>query len=179
MSFLRSTSSWPTRCRTWPRMGAGVLDHCAKPRLAEAIARFKSSGPERGNRPITSFQSAGLRFSKYSPVEGTTQSPAMKFLKSMAFTVRDRRMERGSYRRRAGMGRPRPRHSRDPNPRRDRYRRHAAAERRIRLGQFREQLVHLSHLAIPIALFGILVFRHYAAPPPSPPRANPYRSIFL
>src|SRR6266853_575411 len=118
MSSLRLTSSWPTRCRTWPRMGAGVLDHCAKPRLAEAIARFKSSGPERGKRPITSFQSAGLRFSKYSPVEGTTQSPAMKFLNSgggaMAFTVGDKRKERESYHRGGATVGDQP--TRDPRP---------------------------------------------------------------
>src|SRR6266446_2335556 len=101
--------SCPTRCSTCPRIGAGVLDHCAKPRLADAIARFTSSGPERGKRPMTSFQSAGLRLSKYSPVEGTTQSPAMKFLKSMAFTVRDRRMELESYRTRAATVDDRPR----------------------------------------------------------------------
>src|SRR5213592_514858 len=102
MASLRSTKSCPTRCSTCPRIGAGVLDHCAKPRLADATARFKSSGPERGKRPMTSFQSAGLRFSKYSPVDGTTQSPAMKFLNSagavIAWAVRDRRMEREFFR---------------------------------------------------------------------------------
>src|SRR5207237_7751983 len=66
--------------KTRPRIGAGVLDHCANPRLADATARSRSSAPERGNRPITSFQSAGLRFSKWSPVAGATHSPAMKFL---------------------------------------------------------------------------------------------------
>src|SRR6266850_74273 len=81
IASFRSTSSSPTRCSTWPRTGAGVLDHWAKPRLADSIAFSMSAGPERGNRPITSFQSAGLRFSKYSPVEGATHSPAMKFLK--------------------------------------------------------------------------------------------------
>src|SRR6266850_2180279 len=80
ISSLRSTSSSPTRNSTWPRIGAGVFDHWAKPRFAEATARLRSSGPDRGNRPMTSFQSAGLRFSKYSPVEGATHSPAMKFL---------------------------------------------------------------------------------------------------
>src|SRR5204863_3632957 len=94
----------PTRCNTWPRIGAGVLDHCAKPRLADAMARFRSSAPERGNTPMTSFQSAGLRFSKYSPVAGTTQSPAMKFLNcggAMVLRVRDRGKERESCHRSA------------------------------------------------------------------------------
>ena len=30
----------------------------------DVIGTFPRSGPERGKRPITSFQSAGLRFSK-------------------------------------------------------------------------------------------------------------------
>src|SRR6267143_595572 len=81
IASFRWTSSSPTRCSTWPRIGAGVLDHRTKPRRADSIAFSMSAGPERGNRPITSFQSAGLRFSKYSPVEGATHSPAMKFLK--------------------------------------------------------------------------------------------------
>src|SRR5690242_8497223 len=80
-SSLRWTSKSPTRCSTSPRIGAGVLDHWANPRLADAMARVTSSGPERGKQPITSSQSAGLRFSKYAPVRGATHSPAMKFLK--------------------------------------------------------------------------------------------------
>src|SRR5207247_950430 len=51
-----------------------------------ATARATSSGPERGKQPMTSFQSAGLRFSKYAPVVGTTHSPAMKFLKLSAIS---------------------------------------------------------------------------------------------
>src|SRR5258708_5731328 len=278
ISSLRSTKSCPTRCSTWPRIGAGVLDQCAKPRLADATARFKSSAPERGKRPMMSFQSAGLRFSKYSPVEGTTQSPAMKFLNSggeaMAFhglgtkewnrsfpvharqqlatgqretpdhqddrqRVRDAqpafpgtqrapdsgdrhgrrankiedefepagvrvrpdehadaqtdpkphtepgREPRASPCRAGRMQSARASDTAEPGTRRDRYRRHAAAQRRLGVRQLREQLVHLAHLAIPVALFGILLF-HVAPPvspapaaPPSPPRANPYRSIFL
>ena len=50
-------------------------------RWAEAAARPTSAGPDFGKRPIRSFQSAGLRFSKNSPVEGSTHAPAMKFLK--------------------------------------------------------------------------------------------------
>src|SRR2546430_1383788 len=49
-------------------------------------ARATSSGPERGKQPMTSFQSAGLRFSKYAPVVGATHSPAMKFLKLSAIS---------------------------------------------------------------------------------------------
>src|SRR5690242_7565073 len=78
---FRCTSRSPTRWSTSPRSGAGVLDHCAKPRLADSTARATSSGPDRGKQPMTSFQSAGLRFSKYAPVRGPTHSPAMKFLK--------------------------------------------------------------------------------------------------
>src|SRR5437763_15428915 len=81
ISSLRWTSRTPTRCSTSPRIGAGVLDHCANPRWADATARVTSSGPERGKQPITSSESAGLRFSKYAPVRGATHSPAMKFLK--------------------------------------------------------------------------------------------------
>src|SRR6266513_1187581 len=78
---LRCTSKSPTRCSTSPRIGAGVLDHWANPRWADATARVTSSGPDRGKQPITSSHSAGLRFSKYAPVRGATHSPAMKFLK--------------------------------------------------------------------------------------------------
>src|SRR5436190_12713461 len=49
-----------------------------------------------------------------------------------------------------------------------------AAESGVRLGQLREQLVHLAHLAIPVPF--LLFVDHY--PPPSL-RARPYRSIFL
>src|ERR1043165_8641422 len=86
-SALRSTSSCPTRCNTCPRIGAGVFDHCANPRFAAAIARGRSAAPERENSPIGSCQSAGLRFSKYSPVDGATQSPAMKFLNRGAVMI--------------------------------------------------------------------------------------------
>src|SRR5438309_6026089 len=85
---LRSTSSWPTRCSTWPRTGAGVFDQRANPRCAEAIARCMSVGVERGNNPIRSFWSAGLRFSKYSPLVGAAHSPAMKFLKCSGIDCR-------------------------------------------------------------------------------------------
>src|SRR3989441_770624 len=81
ITSLRCTSRSPTRCSTSPRIGAGVRLQVAKPRWADATARATSSGPERGKQPITSSQSAGLRFSKYAPVVGATQSPAMKFLK--------------------------------------------------------------------------------------------------
>src|ERR1700688_1088152 len=37
-----------------------------------------SSGPDRGNSPMRSSQSAGFRFSKYAPVVGATHSPATK-----------------------------------------------------------------------------------------------------
>src|SRR5216117_3810891 len=86
ISSLCWTSRSPTRCNTSPRIGAGVLYHWAKPRCAAATARATSSGPERGKQPITSFQSAGLRFSKYAPVVGATHSPAMKFLKLSAIS---------------------------------------------------------------------------------------------
>ena len=61
--------------------GAGVRDHCVKPRCADATARRTSSEPDLGNWPTRSDQSAGLRFSNNSPVEPSTQAPAMKFLK--------------------------------------------------------------------------------------------------
>src|SRR6266550_4819706 len=54
------------------------------------IGCFTSSGPERGKQPITSSESAGLRFSKYAPVRGATHSPAMKFLKFSGMSARQR-----------------------------------------------------------------------------------------
>src|SRR2546422_8344615 len=95
IASLRWTSRSPTRCSTSPRIGAGVLDHWANPRLADATARATSSGPERGKQPITSSQSAGLRFSKYAPVRGATHSPAMKFLKFSGMSVLGVRCEVG------------------------------------------------------------------------------------
>src|SRR5690606_38200827 len=48
------------------------------PARAELTARSTSSAPDSGHSPIRSLRSAGLRFSKYSPVEGSTHSPPMK-----------------------------------------------------------------------------------------------------
>src|SRR2546430_12096006 len=48
------TTLFRSRCSTCPRIGAGVLDHRANPRLADVIARFRSSGPERKKRPMRS-----------------------------------------------------------------------------------------------------------------------------
>src|SRR5437773_1604320 len=63
-----------------PRSGAGVWAQPAIAAFAAAAARSTSSLPERGHRPIRSLCRAGLRFSKYAPVDGSTHSPPMKFL---------------------------------------------------------------------------------------------------
>ncbi len=80
-SSLRCVRRSPTRRRTSPRAGAGVRFQRAKPRTALATARSTSACPERGKRPIRSRVSAGLRFSKWAPVEGSTHCPSMKFWK--------------------------------------------------------------------------------------------------
>src|SRR2546421_9300018 len=78
----------------------------------------------------------------------------------------------------AGVQRSRRTDAGDARTGRDRHGRHAAAERRLALRQLREEPVHLTHLAIPVALFLILLLLlHWT--PPSPPRDRPYRSIFL
>ena len=69
----------PTRRSTSPRAGAGVRRHRSNPRAADATARSTSAAFESGKRPIRSRVSAGLRFSKYSPLAGAHQAPAMKF----------------------------------------------------------------------------------------------------
>ena len=61
-------------------MGAGVARQWANPRRAASTARSTASLPERGQSPIRSDWRAGFRFSKYSPVAGSTHSPPMKFL---------------------------------------------------------------------------------------------------
>src|SRR2546422_7714288 len=68
-------------------------------------------------------------------------------------------------------------HTADHGARRDGDRRHAPAERRLGVRQLRQQLVHLTHLAIPIALLWIFRFHtiHHPPPPhppPPPPRAQ-------
>src|SRR5436190_1034142 len=43
----------------------------------------RPSPPDFGNRPISSLWLAGFRFSKCSPVAGSTHLPLMKFLKTL------------------------------------------------------------------------------------------------
>ena len=88
--------------RIAPRSGAGVRRHVSKPCLAAATARSRSSAPERGNRPMRSLWRAGLRFSKYWPVAGSTHSPPMKFLKVSAMVGFGSDRVRGSDRARSG-----------------------------------------------------------------------------
>src|SRR5438309_2049665 len=64
------------------RAGAGVFRQTSKPHFADCTARSTSSSLDSGKRPMMSDLSAGFTFSKYSPVDGATHFPAMKFLKS-------------------------------------------------------------------------------------------------
>src|SRR5437763_623059 len=146
MASLRSTSRSPTRCSTSPRTGAGALDHCANPRWADATARATSSGPERGQQPMTSSRSAGLRFSTYAPVAGATHWPPTQSLKLSAL------------RRQRGVAAPSRRHG---GERRLFGGRLPAAQRRVRVGELLEQTVYLGHLFVPIPL--LVAWRHYAS----------------
>src|SRR5688572_17083897 len=80
ISSLRVARISPARRITSPRNGAGVRRQTSNPRFADSTARSRSSAFDRGQDPITSFGSAGLRFSKYSPLAGATHSPAIRFL---------------------------------------------------------------------------------------------------
>src|SRR5512143_732973 len=86
----------PRRRSTSPRAGAGVLRHSSNPRRADSTARSTSAAPDSGNRPIVSERSAGLRFSKYSPPTGETQSPPMKFLNDFMSPVVCEPVENGA-----------------------------------------------------------------------------------
>src|SRR5216684_5680433 len=65
------------------RRGAGTSRHLAKARLAASTAASTSALADFWKMPTTSRVSAGLRFSKVSPVEDSTHSPSMKFLKTL------------------------------------------------------------------------------------------------
>ncbi len=77
ISRFRAVMRSPTLRSASPRCGAGTFRHAANPRFADSTAFSTSSGPDDGKRPSTSSHRAGLRFSLYSPVEGSTHSPAM------------------------------------------------------------------------------------------------------
>src|SRR5437588_5028943 len=64
------------------RRGAGTSRHLAKARFAASTAASTSALADFWKMPTTSRVSAGLRFSKVSPVEDSTHSPSMKFLKT-------------------------------------------------------------------------------------------------
>src|ERR1051325_2494532 len=87
ISSFRRVRMSPTRRSTSPRAGAGVLLHSSKPHLADRTASATSASPDSGNRPMMSLLSAGFTFWKYSPVEGATHLPPMKFLKSVMFDL--------------------------------------------------------------------------------------------
>src|SRR5258706_13620553 len=63
------------------RRGAGTSRHLVKARLAASTAASTSALADFWKMPTTSRVSAGLRFSKVSPVEDSTHSPSMKFLR--------------------------------------------------------------------------------------------------
>src|SRR6202051_5391474 len=65
------------------RRGAGTRRHLAKARLAASTAASTSALADFWKIPTRSRVSAGLRFSKVSPVEDSTHSPSIKFLKTL------------------------------------------------------------------------------------------------
>src|SRR6266446_4414057 len=81
-SSLRSTRISAARKTISARRGAGTSLHLAKARLAASTAASTSALADFWKTPTTSRVLAGLRFSKVSPVEDSTHSPSMKFLKT-------------------------------------------------------------------------------------------------
>ncbi len=79
-SSLRSISISAARKTISARRGAGTRRHLAKARLAASTAASTSALADFWKMPTRSRVSAGLRFSKVSPVEDSTHSPSMKFL---------------------------------------------------------------------------------------------------
>ena len=71
------------RLRVVARRGAGTSRHLVKARLAAATAASTSALADFWKMPTRSRVSAGLRFSKVSPVEDSTHSPSIKFLKTL------------------------------------------------------------------------------------------------
>src|ERR1700722_12650234 len=69
------------------RRGAGTSRHFLKARLAASTAASTSALPDFWKMPTRSRVSAGLRFSNVSPVEDSTHSPSMKFLKTRVWVV--------------------------------------------------------------------------------------------
>src|SRR6202451_4537877 len=65
------------------RRGAGTSLHLVKARLAASTAASTSALADFWKMPTTSRVSAGLRSSKVSPVEDSTHSPSMKFLRTL------------------------------------------------------------------------------------------------
>src|SRR5258708_38434694 len=64
---------------TSARRGAGTRRHFTNARLAASTAASTSALADFWKIPTTSRVSAGLRFSKVSPVPDCTHSPSMKF----------------------------------------------------------------------------------------------------
>src|SRR5580704_11275439 len=62
------------------RRGAGIRRHLAKAAFAAPTAASTSALPDLWKMPTTSRMSAGLQFSKVSPVDASTHSPSIKFL---------------------------------------------------------------------------------------------------
>src|SRR5216683_1910909 len=65
------------------RRGAGTSRHLAKARLAASTAASTSALADFWKIPTRSRVSAGLRFSKVSPVDDSTHSPSIKFLNTL------------------------------------------------------------------------------------------------
>src|SRR5215472_13614388 len=84
-SSLRSISISAARKTISARRGAGTRRHLTKARLAASTAALTSSLFDFWKMPTRSRVSAGLRFSKVSPVEESTHSPSIKFLNTRAW----------------------------------------------------------------------------------------------
>src|SRR4029077_4557100 len=86
-SSLRFTRVSAARYRISARLGAGTKRHVWNASLAASTAASTSSAVERGNIPTNSRVFAGLRSSNAMPLEASTHSPLMKFLKTVGRTA--------------------------------------------------------------------------------------------
>src|SRR6267154_885257 len=82
-SSLRPIKISAARKTNSARRGAGTNRHLAKARLAASTAASTSALADFWKMPTRSRVSAGLRFSKVSPVEDSTHSPSIKFLNTL------------------------------------------------------------------------------------------------
>src|SRR5438309_7234780 len=86
-SSLRFTKVSAARYKISARLGAGTKRHDSNASAAARTAASTSSAVDRGNIPINSRLFAGLRSSNARPLEDSTHSPLMKFLKTVGPTA--------------------------------------------------------------------------------------------